>query len=418
MKKFFFMLALCCSLGVAAASNAPQVPQEPPRFDFTGVSVLQVIQLIYGEALQGPYVIEPEVMTDQRPVSFRYDARSGDLRAFIAAFLDSLGLVAIRRSGVDFIGKKPPPAEKAAEVRDVFVYVPRHRDGSYLVDLLSPLFKGEFTARRAVHASASDKSAQLASPPGSAAASIDRKSDILVFAGIPAEVTMLKKLLSQVDTAIGDVLVRGVLYEVQTTNNDGSAFSLALNLLGGKFGLSFGSIGNSNSSHISFKSTTIDAVLSSLSTDSRFTVKSTPTLRVQSGQSGRFTVGEDVPVLGAVSYPSSGAAVQSVEYRSSGLIFELLPVIHESSVDLQVLQQMSSFVSTNTGVNNSPTLIKRELKTSLSVADGELIVIGGLTEDKDATAHTSPSWLPKLNLNKTRDKNKTEMVLILQLTKV
>ena len=93
-------------------------------------------------------------------------------------------------------------------------------------------------------------------------------------------------------------------------------------------------------------------------------------------------------------------------------------MIHESSVDLQVFQQMSSFVSTNTGVNNSPTLIKRELKTSLSVADGELIVIGGLTEDKNATAHTSPSWLPKLNLNKTRDKNKTEMVLILQLTKV
>ncbi|QOY94739.1 hypothetical protein IM543_02150 [Massilia sp. UMI-21] len=229
---------------------------------------------------------------------------------------------------------------------------------------------------------------------------------------------MLKKLLSQVDTAVGDVLVRGVLYEVQTTNNDGSAFSLALNLLGGKLGLSFGSIGNSNTSHISFRSTTIDAVLSSLSTDSRFTVKSTPTLRVQSGQSGRFTVGEDVPVLGAESYPSSGAAVQSVEYRSSGLIFELLPVVHENSVDLQVLQQMSSFVSTNTGVNNSPTLIKRELKTSLSVADGELVVIGGLTEDKAATVRTSPGWLPKLSLNKTRDKNKTEMVLVLQLNKL
>lgn len=229
---------------------------------------------------------------------------------------------------------------------------------------------------------------------------------------------MLKKLLSQVDTAVSDVLVRGVLYEVQTANNDGSAFSLALNLLGGKLGLSFGSIGNSNSSHISFRSTTIDAVLSSLSTDSRFTVKSTPTLRVQSGHSGRFTVGEDVPVLGAVSYPSSGAAVQSVEYRSSGLIFELLPVVHENSVDLQVLQQMSSFVSTNTGVNNSPTLIKRELKTSLSVADGELVVIGGLTEDKNATVRTSPGWLPELSLSKIKDKNKTEMVLVLQLNKL
>lgn len=418
MKKFLMMLCLVVSIGAGAVEKPSKVAPDGPRFNFTSINVAQVVQLIYGEALKDAYVIAPEVLTDERSVSFRYDPAAGELRPFITAFLDSLGLAVVTRNGVDFVGKKLPPEEKAAEVRDVFVYRPRFRDGSYLVDLLSPLFKGEFTARRAVHAPAGDKSLQIASPAGSAAATIDRQSDTLVFAGASAEVTMLKKLLAQVDTAVGDVIVRGVLYEVQNTSSDGSAFSLALNLLGGKLGLSLGSTVATNSNYISLKNTTIDAVLTSLSSDSRFTVKSAPTLRVQSGQSGRFTVGEDVPVLGAVSYPSAGAAVQSVEYRSSGLIFELRPIVHEDAVDLQILQQKSSFVSTNTGVNNSPTLIKRELKTSLSVGNGELVVIGGLTEDKDSTVLTGFGWFPGLNLGKARDKNKTEVILILQLTKV
>lgn len=45
-------------------------------------------------------------------------------------------------------------------------------------------------------------------------------------------------------------------------------------------------------------------------------------------------------------------------------------------------QQISDFASTRSGVNNSPTLTKRSLITTVSTRDGELIVLGGLTQDK------------------------------------
>lgn len=416
MKKI--LLALCLVLSFSAvAADKPSRP-DGPRFNFMGINVAQVVQLIYGEALKDAFVIDPEVLADQRSVSFRYDPTAGELRPFIVAFFDSLGLQVVRRNGVDFVGRKPPPAEKPPEVRDVFVYRPRFRDGSYLVDLLAPLFKGEFTARRSVHASPGDKSAQTAAPPGSAAATIDRRSDTLVFAGPAVEVTMLKKMLAQVDIAGGDVVVRGVLYEVQTGSNEGTGFSLALNLLGGKLGVKVGSTplqGNA----VSFSSGTIDAAVSALADDSRFTVRSTPTLRVASGQNGRFTVGEDVPVLGAVTYAgASSSPVQSVEYRSSGVIFELMPVVHADVVDLTVMQQVSNFNATQTGVNNSPTLTKRELKTSLTVADGELIVIGGLADSKESDAHSGLSFLPAFMHSKSKGKTNTEILLILQLTRV
>jgi len=385
MKMIFLPVVLAVFSTVAfsatpAARLSPQpasVQAAATRFDFRSISVSQVVQLIYAEALQDPYVIDPEVLTDVRLVSFRYDSSAGDVRPFVLAFFSSVGLSVSRRSGVDYIAKSVAFVKPDSEL-ETFVYRPRFRDGSYLVDLLSPLFRGSFTARKLVVAPVGAKADNTAPPPGSAAAAIDRKSDILVFSGSAVEVERLRKLLRQVDFAVGDVLVRGVLYEVQTNKTDGSAFKLALSLLGGKLGLSLGGA-SAAGDFIRFKNNSLDLIASSLSTDGRFTVKSTPVLRVVSGGIGRFTVGQDVPVLGAVTYPGNGGApVQSVEYRSSGVIFDIQPVIHDGGVDLTVMQQVSNFVKTDTGVNSSPTLIKRELKTALSVTDGELVVMAVL----------------------------------------
>lgn len=40
-------------------------------------------------------------------------------------------------------------------------------------------------------------------------------------------------------------------------------------------------------------------------------------------------------------------------------------------------------VTTETGVNNSPTLIKRDVTTEVSLADGDIILLGGLAEPSD-----------------------------------
>jgi general secretion pathway protein D len=402
---------------VVTSISAEPVKKSPATFDFRGVGVSQVVQLIYAEALHDGYVIDPEVLNDSRPVSFRFDGTRGDVQKFIPTFFDSIGLTVTRRDGVDYITKKKAQDARQDE-NEVFVYFPKFRDGSYLSDLLGPLFKGSFTVRHGVHAALGDKSPQQAVPPGSAAAQVDRQADTLVFSGAAIEISRLKKILDQVDVAVGEVLVRAVLYEVSSSEKDGSAFSLALNLLNGKLGLSTGSA-NPLETFVRFKNQSIDAVFSALSNDSRFKVVSRPSLRVRSGNSGRFTVGQDVPVLGSVSYPGNGQpAVQSVEYRSSGVIFELQPQVRESVVDLNISQQVSNFVTTDTGVNNSPTLIKRELKTVLSLADSDVVVLGGLAENKDSQGSSGFSFLPAFLKGSTRESSRSEILLIIQLIRM
>lgn len=418
MIKYLLALMLALAGHAVAADFSALKSKQPTRFDFRALGIAQAVQLIYAEAMPGSYVIDPEVIRDERPVSFRYDGVQ-PLQTFVTGFFDSLGLVVVRRGSVDYIGRKAVPVPVAPD-EEVFVYRPRFRDGSYLVEMLGPLFKGAFTSKRSIRAAPGDASSGRAAPAGSAAAMIDRKSDAIVFSGSPVEVSRLRKLLTQVDDAPGDVLVRGVLYEVQTTNKDGSAFGLAVNLLGGKLGFSVGSVAaGPGDMLLSFKNKTIDAVLSVLATDSRFKAVSKPMLRVSSGGSGRFTVGQDVPVLGAVSYPGIGQpAVQSVTYQSSGVIFDVQPVIHGDSIDLSVMQQVSNFVSTSTGVSGSPTLIKREQKTDLSLLDGEIVVMGGLTDSKETSSSQRMSILPDFMRSKSSDTSTVEILLFLQITKL
>lgn len=391
------------------------------RYELDGVPVSQVFRVIYAESLKTPYVLDPAVLADVRPVSFRFESIKGDIKPFLHDFLDSLGYRMDTLGGVDFV-KLKPEVLKGEEDKTAFVYVPKYRDGSYLVDLLSPLFKGSFTARRSVQAPEGAKQEQKAVPPGSAAAMVDRKSDMLVFNGADKEIVKLQKILAQVDIAGGQVLVRGVLYEVQTTKGEGSAFQLATSLMSGKLGLTLGAAGQVFGNSMSFKNTgslSIDAVLSALSTDSHFKVVSSPSLRVRDGATAKLTVGQDVPVLGALSYPQgAGQAVQSVEYRSSGVIFNLMPQIRDAVIDLNVSQQVSNFVKTDTGVNGSPTLTKRELSTVVSMADGDVIVLGGLNEDKDNLADSGLPFLPRFMRSNSSDSSKSEILLILQVNRI
>jgi general secretion pathway protein D len=405
-------LACALALGLVFAQSAPK----RVSFDFKGINVAQVVQLIYGEVLTSAYVIDPEVLGDARLVSFRYTSDKGDIKAFVRSFLESLGYVTRSKDGIDFITKRPVEEKREVTVeKDGFVYRPQYRDVSYLARLLAPMFQGGFSVNRAIAGSnvQSDKPV----PDGSATSLIDQNADVLIFSGTDKEIDKLKKLLPQVDFQLGEVVVRGVVYEVNTSNKDGSAFGLLANLLNGNLQAGVGAT-NPIGSFLRFKNTTLDVVYSMLSQDNRFKVMSSPSLRIKSGAQGTFSVGQDVPVLGAVTYSGNGQPLQSVEYRSSGVIFNIFPTVRESVIDLAVDQQLSNFAQTTTGVNTSPTLTKRALKTSIGMQDGDLIVLGGLTENKESDTRDGLTFLPKFFHTQGKENSKTEIFLVLQVQRI
>lgn len=86
-------------------------------------------------------------------------------------------------------------------------------------------------------------------------------------------------------------------------------------------------------------------------------------------------------------------------------------------INLDIEQQLSNFVKTTTGVNDSPTLIKRDIKTQVSVKDGEIIVLGGLASSKTSETSTSFSLLPVFSGHGS-DTDRTDIIVVLQAKRV
>ncbi|EFK3233592.1 type II and III secretion system [Escherichia coli] len=386
-----------------------------PAFIVDRLPLNAAIQLAQEDVFGRQYVLPPELASDTRPVTLDLSL-AGDQktqREEYVRWLRQMNIAVETRNGVDHYRSFKPVA--APEKMVSWVYTPLHRSPSYLATVLSGT-----TGRSSQASSESTSGTSSGSLSGSVSSSsgsfLSGEGDSLVFRGTRSELARLKELVPLVDVPAQGVVVTGYIYEVQTGRSEGSGLALAAKLLSGRFGVSVGS-SSSMGNYISFSSGTLNAMYELFSTDNRFKVVSAPQLRMDSGKEATFSVGEQVPVLGSVSY-EDGKAVQSVTYRDSGVIFKVKPVITSSRISLNVNQQLSNFVKTDTGVNDSPTLLKREVDTSLTLKDGDIVLLGGLAENKDSQASTGLSFLPKSWSQKSDEKSRTDMVILLQVKKV
>lgn len=400
-------------------------PVAPPTFDMQAVPLNQVVNLYYKEVTSRPYVVCNDVLTDTRLVSVRAGGKALDA-AMLADILEVNGYEAKEKNGVVAVCKKADA--KPEEPGETFIYRPMYRDVAYLVDLLNPLIKGTFANRRQATNSLAVGGASVlpsASSGGSVmptvapTASPSMKSgagdDYLLFSGSERETQRLKKLLAQVDTATGEVVIKGYVYEVGKNSSEASALDMVASLLAGKIGITI--TGPTLGNALRIKTNALDIVASALNSDGHFKVVTSPYTRVRSGSTARFVVGSDVPVLGSILTNATGQAQQSIEYRSAGTIFEVSPRVRDKSIDVDLFQQISTFVATQTGVNGSPTLNKREIRTSLTVEDGEILVIGGLNDVKE-DASKSGLWFLPFATSKSSSSSNTELLVILEVKRI
>lgn len=353
-------------------------------FKLEAVPLPKAISMIYDEVLEKPYMLDPKLANDTRLISFHATEKQ-NFNEFLTRYFGNMGINVYEKKGVVYIAHVEPKAPKI--VKRSFVYSPIHRDVEYLAGFLAG--EGEVFAN----------------------------GDKLVYYGTSEDIARIKSVLKAVDTKSREVIVTGYVFEVQDVEKEGSGINLLAKLLSGKLGISIG-VKQSYENFITVNAGNLDAVFELFRTDGRFQVVSSPILRVKSGSKGNFSVGSDVPILSNVTY-QDGKPIQAIEYRSSGVIFDIQPTIKNQSIDLKIQQQLSNFVKTDTGVNQSPTLIKRDLVTDVSVKSGDVIVLGGLAENKLTEGETGFSFLPKGWLTgKSKSSTKTDIIVLLQVKEI
>ena len=135
------------------------------------------------------------------------------------------------------------------------------------------------------------------------------------------------------------------------------------------------------------------ALISAVSTDSNSNILSSPSITVMDNGEASFIVGEEVPVLtGSSASSNNDNPFQTVERKEVGIKLKVMPQINEgNSVQLDIEQEVSNVLGANGAVD--VRFAKRQLNTSVMVEDGQMIVLGGLIDER---ALESESKVPLL----------------------
>lgn len=168
-------------------------------------------------------------------------------------------------------------------------------------------------------------------------------------------------------------------YEETTTKGDYSKLAAAL--------------GGVNGAAVSVMLGDWTALISAVATDSNSNILSSPSITVMDNGEASFIVGEEVPVItGSTASSSNSNPFQTVERKEVGIKLKVVPQINEGdSVQLVIEQEVSNVLGAQGAVD--VRFAKRQLNTSVMVQDGQMLVLGGLIDER---ALESESKIPIL----------------------
>lgn len=285
------------------------------------------------------------------------------------------------------------PNEKGAG-HTLFSYQVKYTDAAELAKTLQQLQGGTSAAPTGVGAApattqASQRPAQVV---------VDRASNTLIFTGASESYGGIRNLLQTLDKPVRQALIEVTVAEVSLSDNN----QLGVEWLAKEAGLgsgrsaSYGTMGGLSVGSAGFNFRLLDStgdvrlVLNALASNNRASILSSPRVMARNGETATIQVGQEVPIITSqqVATGSGGqtgtstasiTVPQSIQYKNTGVILNVKPVIHSGDrVDLDIAQEVSAAQTTTTGVSTSPTFSTRKVQTKLTLKHGTTVLLGGL----------------------------------------
>lgn len=237
----------------------------------------------------------------------------------------------------------------------------------------------------------------------------------LLFKIPPDKEEYITNLIADFDHTKPDLVIKASLYEYTKRDNKQNAVEAVLNILKDTLTITLPTVNIASATRLAINAKDVPLLFKVLNTQENFKVLSSPTIRATDDKQASINIGASVPVLNQIVTNATGQIQQSVQYRDSGITLQVTPKIRRENIELNIMQNVSDFTLTTTGVNQSPTLIQRRLETTLNCKDGDLILLGGLEQSRDEKGRSSFLGIPTGN---RASKENTDLLLVLHVTKI
>lgn len=264
----------------------------------------------------------------------------------------------------------------------------------------------------------------------------------------------VRALIDQLDSRRAQVYIESMIVEVTPT--DSADFGFQWQGLLGKSGNQFGLVGGTNFSTgatPNIISTNIDAATGKVTvgtglnigllkayngvvtlaaiarfmqTQTETNVVSTPNLITLDNEEAKIVVGENVPFITGQFTGTGGNTTnpfQTIERKDVGITLRIRPQIGENgSIRMTIFQEQSSVKGdTAAGTTNAgPSTTKRSIEGTVVVDDGQILVLGGLIEDRfDVTRNKVPllgdlPFIGSLFRSESRSRKRTNLMVFLR----
>lgn len=169
----------------------------------------------------------------------------------------------------------------------------------------------------------------------------------------------------------------------------------------------------------------LTAAVHASAVDNRLKIISSPHLLASNNKEAKIQIGVSQPILTS-TYTTTGTTTLGVvegtiEYKDVGIIMSVTPRISDGGlVTMDLSIEDSKVDSTKLGsLDNVPVFKKKTAKTTLSIVDGQTIVIGGLIEESGDTKKSGVPLFSKIPIlgalfgYQEYSKKKTELILLL-----
>ncbi len=169
----------------------------------------------------------------------------------------------------------------------------------------------------------------------------------------------------------------------------------------------------------------VKALLKAEASLDNINVISSPSLMVLNNQKARINVGQQVPISTGTfsSVINTGTQSSTIQYKDTGVTLDVTPRVNANGLVIMKLKQVVSKVVSVTDPTDtqkqSPTIDKKEITSSVAVADGETIVLGGLIDDAITDTKNGIPYLYQLPIigslfgGTTKSDIKTELVILI-----
>lgn len=263
---------------------------------------------------------------------------------------------------------------------------------------------------------------------------VNPTSNSLIIQTTPTEYQQWHGLLQELDKPAKSAMIMATVAEVRLTDSEQFGFQWLLN----QFRLNGQQVNIGSSSTISASATipnisvaslagTPRALLTMLASTNKIRILSNPSVVARNGEAATIQVGQEVPILtsqysaaNTSGTPNTGI-LQTIQYRSTGVILKVKPVIHSSGkLDLDVAQEVSAAQTNETGVNSTPIILTRKIDTKLTVTDGNTMLLGGLISENRTAGNSGIPILKDIPIagalfrtSASKSAERTELVVML-----